>query len=76
MASDADYHFRREAEELRRAWQARSERARRIHIELANQHRMRGLNHLLAFDEPRSDPLPAYEPAIAANSVRAAIRST
>lgn len=46
----AEYHLRREAQELKRAWAAPSEQVRRIHLALANQHRLRGIGFLLGRD--------------------------
>lgn len=45
---DAEYHFTREAQELRHAWRARSREARQLHLDLANHHRATGLACLLA----------------------------
>ena len=45
---DAEYHFTREAQELRHAWRAVSDEARRCHLDLANHHRATGLSRLLA----------------------------
>lgn len=45
---DAEYHFTREAQELRRAWKAVTAEGRRLHLELANHHRASGLTCLLA----------------------------
>jgi hypothetical protein len=45
---DAEYHFTREAQELRRAWGTQNHHARRRHIELANHHRLTGLSCLFA----------------------------
>lgn len=46
--ANAEYHFTREAQELRCAWTAASEEGRRLHLELANHHRATGLACLLA----------------------------
>lgn len=47
-AGQAEYHLRREAQELRRAWAASDGKVRKIHLELANHHRVRGIGFLLA----------------------------
>lgn len=48
----AEFHQRREAEELKRAETSSNPRARQLHLELANQHRIHGLACLLASDPP------------------------
>ncbi|WP_375287910.1 hypothetical protein [Sphingomonas sp.] len=45
---DAEYHFSREAQELRHAWRAGSKEVRQLHLDLANHHRATGLACLLA----------------------------